>query len=92
MAEDVTFEDAAFSKIPRQSDEPFLNQEGIKDDAKEDVVKETSNTACFFSWEFSFCRDGWKRFHKETCPTNEEAMASNMAYCTALHVALQTLA
>ena len=51
MAEDVTFEDAAFSKIPRQSDEPFLNQEGIKDDAKEDVVKETSNTACFFSWE-----------------------------------------
>ena len=58
MAEDVTFEDAAFSKIPRQSDEPFLNQEGIKDDAKEDVVKETSNTACFLSWEFSFCRDG----------------------------------
>ena len=57
LAEDVTFEDAVLSKIPRQCDEPFLNQEGIKDDAKEEVVKETSNTACLFSWEFSFCRD-----------------------------------
>ena len=38
LAEDVTFEDAALSKIPRQSDEPVLNQEGIKDDAKAEVV------------------------------------------------------
>ena len=29
LAEDVTFEDAALSKILRQSDEPVLNQEGI---------------------------------------------------------------
>ena len=80
LAEDVTFEDAVLSKIPRQCDEPFLNQEGIKDDAKEEVVKETSNTACLFSWEFSFCRDRWKRFHKETCPTNEEAsLTSNLS-------------
>ena len=38
LAEDVTFEDAALSKIPRQSDEHVLNQEGIKDDAKAEVV------------------------------------------------------
>ena len=38
LTEDVTFEDAALSKIPRQSDEPVLNQEGIKDDAKAEVV------------------------------------------------------
>ena len=38
LAEDVTFEDAALSKIPRQSHEPVLNQEGIKDDAKAEVV------------------------------------------------------
>ena len=41
LAEDVTFEDAALSKI--QSDEPVLNQKGIKDGAKAEVVKEASN-------------------------------------------------
>ena len=41
LAEDVTFEDAALSKI--QSDEPVLNQKGIKDVAKAEVVKEASN-------------------------------------------------
>ena len=41
LAEDVTFEDAALSKI--QSDEPVLNQKGIKDDANAEVVKEASN-------------------------------------------------
>ena len=41
LAEDVTFEDAALSKI--QSDEPVLNQKVIKDDATAEVVKEASN-------------------------------------------------
>ena len=41
LAEDVTFEDAALSKI--QSDEPVLNQKVIKDVAKAEVVKEASN-------------------------------------------------
>ena len=41
LAEDVTFEDAALSKI--QSDEPVLNQKVIKDDANAEVVKEASN-------------------------------------------------
>ena len=41
LAEDVTFEDAALSKI--QSDEPVLNQKGIKDVAEAEVVKEASN-------------------------------------------------
>ena len=40
LAEDVTFADAALSKIPRQSDEHVLNQEGIKDYAKAEVVKQ----------------------------------------------------
>ena len=43
LAEDVTFENAALSKIPRRSDKPVLNQEGIKDDAKAELVKEASN-------------------------------------------------
>ena len=43
LAEDVTFENAALSKIPRHSDKPVLNQEGIKDDAKAELVKEASN-------------------------------------------------
>ena len=41
LAEDVTFEDAALSKI--QSDGPVLNQKVIKDDANAEVVKEASN-------------------------------------------------
>ena len=41
LAEDVTFEDAALSKI--QSEEPVLNQKGIKDVAEAEVVKEASN-------------------------------------------------
>ena len=41
LAEDVTFEDAALSKI--QSDETVLNQKVIKDDANAEVVKEASN-------------------------------------------------
>ena len=41
LAEDVTFEDAALSKI--QSEEPVLNQKGIKDVAEAEVVKEVSN-------------------------------------------------
>ena len=43
LAEDVTFENATLSKIPRHSDKPVLNQEGIKDDAKAELVKEASN-------------------------------------------------
>ena len=39
----MTFENAALSKIPRQSDKPVLNQEGIKDDAKAEVFKEASH-------------------------------------------------
>ena len=45
LAEDVTFEDAALSKI--QSDGPVLNQEGIKDDSNAEVVKEASNKRAF---------------------------------------------
>ena len=48
LAEDVTFEDATLPKIPRQS-EPVLNQEGIKDDAKAEEIKQASNKLASFA-------------------------------------------
>ena len=58
LAEDVTFEDAALSKI--QSDEPVLNQKGIKDDAKAEVVKEASNKPASSPWNSRFVGMGEK--------------------------------
>ena len=58
LAEDVTFEDAALSKI--QSDEPVLNQKGIKNDAKAEVVKEASNKRASSPWNSRFVGIGEK--------------------------------
>lgn len=53
LAEDITFEDAALPKIPRQS-EPVLNQQGIKDDAKAKEIKQASNKLASFAGNFRF--------------------------------------
>lgn len=53
LAEDITSEDAALPKIPRQS-EPVLNQEGIKDDAKAEEIKQASNKLASFAGNFRF--------------------------------------